>query len=105
MDEHGLLIPSFLAAIQLFSTGCSGEGIKSLECNRIKFFFYNDVHDDSLCYILSTKIKCNSKKVNSRIQKIASLFYQEYSSYLKNFTGEVTMFTQFPDSLIKLKMV
>ncbi len=104
MDEYSLLVPSFLSAIQTFSTGCSGSGIKSIECNRIKFFFYNDdVHD--LCYIFSTKIKCSSKKVNSKIQKIVSLFYQEYSSYLKNFTGEVTMFNQFPDALIKLKMV
>ncbi len=98
------LISSFFTAIQKFSLVITGTSINFIDFEKLLVYFYEDPNDENLLYILITDFNDNPIEINFKMQKIATLFFNNYRQYIKNFKGYVSPFQTFGNTLIKMKL-
>ncbi|MHA1409512.1 MAG: ADP-ribosylation factor-like protein [Candidatus Odinarchaeia archaeon] len=95
VDEN--LISGFLSALQNFvSEVSSGDVIRTIKTGNIKFI-YNITKN--IIYVFVVDQNENEDIVRSKIDKVSELFYSKYSDILENWTGEISRFSDFDETL------
>lgn len=105
LEANMELISGFLSALQIFSSKIAGSLLKSINFENLTFHFYVDLKDPSLFYVFTTDIDYDQEEINFYIKRVASLFYKKYFIDLKNFSGAISPFSSFVDSLIEMKII
>ena len=103
LGSNMLLMSGFINAVQSFSKEITGTNIKTMNLENFTFHFYSESKDSSIIYVIITGIDFDAEEINSTLNVIASLFYEKYSNYLKNFEGDITPFFNFGNLIIKMK--
>lgn len=93
------LVKGFLSAIQSFSQEMTGSSMRSMNFENLTFHFYMEKKVPGLIYVIITDLDYNLKEVNCKIMKISSLFFDNYSKHLSNFSGDVAPFESFDKTL------
>ena len=95
------LISGFLAAIIQYAGVASDQPLAGIDFGSLKMAIKSN--KDRIYAILFENTDEN-KVMQTRLQKIIELFESLYEKELKNFNGDVSIFDNFGDKLIQLKM-
>ncbi|NHJ32852.1 MAG: hypothetical protein FK732_08315 [Asgard group archaeon] len=99
LQGNPVLLSGFFDALVTFSEEFE-QGI--LEQLRFKNANVNFLKSNGLLYIIVSDLEDSLSSNTTKLRKIASLFFNEYGKHLVNFTGEITFFNKFKDTLLDL---
>lgn len=100
------LISGFLNAIQSFSSEVTKSYINTINFDNFIFHFYKDSKNYSILFVIITysNSNSNSKEIICKIQKISSIFFDNYSLILNQYDGELTQFYPFSECLTNMRI-
>jgi len=99
LHSNPILLSGFFDALMSFSEEFE-QG--SLEQLRFKNANVNFLKSNGLLYVIVTDLEDNLTVNTTKLNKIAQLFYRGYGKFLSNFSGEITSFDKFKDTILEL---
>ncbi|MHA1144619.1 MAG: hypothetical protein ACTSRW_07775 [Candidatus Helarchaeota archaeon] len=98
------LISGFLGAIDTFASEVANQSMKSIEFGELKLHFYKHSKNVELLVVLVTDLNEKQDLIQYKLEKIASIFIEQYADHIENFKGDVEIFENFGDILIEMKL-
>jgi hypothetical protein len=100
---HGnpILLSGFFDALISFSEEFEQGSLDQL---KFKNSSVNFLKSDGLLYIIVSDLEDSLSDNTTKLKKIARLFFGEYGKYLVDFSGEITSFDDFKETLLNLEI-
>lgn len=99
LQGNPILLSGFFDALTSFSEEFEQGSLDQL---KFKNASVNFLKSDGLLYIIVSDLEDSLTSNTTKLKKIARLFFGEYGKYLVNFSGEITSFDDFKDTLLNL---
>ncbi|MHA1341572.1 MAG: hypothetical protein ACTSRZ_16790 [Promethearchaeota archaeon] len=91
------MITSFISAVSIMLNSNSNEQLNTIKLKNSKILIFPGPNDAKFFTIVRTSIKEKDKNIRREVEKITNLFYSKYGQYIKNWSGNVTIFLDFEE--------
>jgi len=86
------LFGAVMSAINKFAEKIADGGISSFELSDIKFSI---IKKNEILFVANADLEEKDKKINQELSSISDKFFEIYSDQLANFSGDVSIFSDF----------
>ena len=86
------LFGAMMSALNMFAEQLAEGGLSNFELQNSRFTI---IKKSGLIFVANSSKKYNQKKVNKELKKISDKFFNLYSEKLKNFKGQIGVFSNF----------
>ncbi len=86
------LFGAMMSALNMFAEQLAEGGMSNFELQNSRFTI---IKKRALIFVANSSKKYKQKKVNKELKKISDKFFNLYSEKLKNFQGQIGVFSKF----------
>ncbi|MEE9377181.1 MAG: hypothetical protein V3V33_04005 [Candidatus Lokiarchaeia archaeon] len=90
------LFGAMMSALNMFAEQLAEGGLSNFELQNSRFTI---IKKGALIFVANSSKKYNQKKVNKELKKISDKFFNLYSEKLKNFKGQIGVFSNFIEEI------
>ncbi|MGC9780773.1 MAG: hypothetical protein HZR80_16140 [Candidatus Heimdallarchaeota archaeon] len=101
LNSNPILLSAFFEALISFSEEFEQGTLEQLKFENTNVNF---LKSNGLLYILVSDTSDRMQTIRSKLKKIARLFNEKFGNTVKDFTGEITSFSQFKNTLLELEI-
>ena len=98
------LLTGFISGLVSFSREATGSSIKKMTFDDYVFHFLKQISGSHLLYVLVSEEGDEMEEIEFKMNKIADLFHERYSSVMEDFCGEVSRFEEFKQLLLDMNL-
>jgi len=92
------LFGAVMSAINKFAEKITDGGLSSFELSDIKFTI---IKKKDILFVANASLEEKDKQINKELSNISDKFFEVYANQLENFSGDVSIFSDFEQHIEK----